>query len=102
MLCPALYSPHDLLVAQSKMRRVKEYEAEKLELDRKTASGLWNKKLRPAAEADMEQAERDEIKKLTEAIRGQVRLNSRMRRTMFCSPEVSRILQMPLFVQGCH
>ena len=55
---------------QSKLRRVRENEAEDLEIRRKSASGLWNRKMRPDARMDTE--EKAEIKKLTDAIRGQV------------------------------
>lgn len=55
------------------MRRIKEHEAEERELLEKTASGLWNKKLRPSAKKSIEVEERDEIRKLTEAIKEQVR-----------------------------
>ncbi|CAM9288324.1 unnamed protein product, partial [Laminaria digitata] len=54
---------------ESKLRRVREYEAEDLEIRRKSASGLWNRKMRPDARMDTE--EKAEIKKLTDAIRGQ-------------------------------
>lgn len=52
---------------------MREYEAEDEEMRRKTASGLWNKKMSPSANARMELEEKAEIKKLTDAIRGQVR-----------------------------
>ena len=58
-------------VAQSKLRRVREYEAEDLELRRATASGLWNKQMHPDATMDTE--EKVEIRKLTDALKGQVR-----------------------------
>ncbi|CAN0278710.1 unnamed protein product [Pylaiella littoralis] len=54
---------------ESKLRRVREYEAEDLEIRRATASGLWNKQMHPDATMDTEQ--RTEIKKLTDALRGQ-------------------------------
>ena len=55
---------------QSKMRRLREYEAEDLEMRRKTASGLWNRNMHPDARMDTE--EKAEMKKLTDAIRAQV------------------------------
>lgn len=55
---------------QSKLRRVREYEAEDLELRRATASGLWNKNMHPDASMDTE--EKAEIRKLTDALKGQV------------------------------
>lgn len=56
---------------QSKLRRLREYEAEDLELRRATASGLWNKNMHPDATMDTE--EKAEIKKLTDALKGQVK-----------------------------
>lgn len=55
---------------QSKLRRVREYEAEDLEIRRATASGLWNKQMHPDATMDTE--EKTEIRKLTDALKGQV------------------------------
>ncbi len=53
---------------------MREYEAEDLELRRATASGLWNKKMSPDARMDTE--EKAEIKKLTDALKGQVHYNA--------------------------
>lgn len=65
-----MYEP-TVTVFQSKLRRIREYEAEDLELRRATASGLWNKNMHPDATMDTE--EKAEIKKLTDALKGQVR-----------------------------
>ncbi|CAN0417433.1 unnamed protein product, partial [Ectocarpus sp. 12 AP-2014] len=54
---------------ESKLRRLREYEAEDLELRRATASGLWNKQMHPDATMDTE--EKAEIRKLTDALKGQ-------------------------------
>ncbi|CAM9130911.1 unnamed protein product [Scytosiphon promiscuus] len=56
------------------LRRLREYEAEDLELQRATASGLWNKNMHPDATMDTE--EKAEIKKLTDALKGQNLLRS--------------------------
>ncbi|CAM9251597.1 unnamed protein product [Ectocarpus sp. 4 AP-2014] len=59
---------------ESKLRRLREYEAEDLELRRATASGLWNKQMHPDATMDTE--EKAEIRKLTDALKGQNLLKS--------------------------
>ncbi|CAM9849459.1 unnamed protein product, partial [Ectocarpus sp. 12 AP-2014] len=58
----------------TELRRLREYEAEDLELRRATASGLWNKQMHPDATMDTE--EKAEIKKLTDALKGQNLLRS--------------------------
>ncbi|CBJ26974.1 conserved unknown protein [Ectocarpus siliculosus] len=58
----------------TELRRLREYEAEDLELRRATASGLWNKQMHPDATMDTE--EKAEIRKLTDALKGQNLLRS--------------------------